>query len=76
MVLMSEIYIYISAVRASREAASSTAQLLGSKALFWVDQQWLMDRLTLLFQKWRSRMSGEGARQPGLETKLCHLLIL
>ena len=39
---MSEIYIYISVLRSSWEAASST-QLHRSKAFFWVDQQWLMD---------------------------------
>lgn len=39
---MSEIYIYISVLRSSWEAASPT-QLHGSKAFFWVNQQWLMD---------------------------------
>lgn len=34
MVLMSEIYIYISALRSSQEAASSTLQFHWSKAFF------------------------------------------
>lgn len=68
---MSEIYIYISVLRSSWEAASPTAPR--KQGLFLGKPAVASGPLSLLFlELWRGRRSGEEARRPGLETKLFH----